>query len=149
VHPEILDSFEAGWNALGTDMQQEWQAFGHDYNPAWRSWAHVAFVQIRREFVKKRGKPVGYRDLLEFAHDEVANLISSKLTHSGSLFGLPNIPGTQDICDDVSRLVTEIIVRKEVGGFIERLKEETERDGLIALRKYLSEYKVEGMQSSQ
>jgi hypothetical protein len=142
THPEILDAFEAGWNALGTDLQQEWQAFGHDYvNSIWKSWAHIAFNQIRGKISEKRREPLYYSDLQEFAHNEVANLISSKLIHSGSLFGVLNIPGTQDIRTEVTSLVAEIVIRKEVGKFIERLKEETERDGLMALNKYLLEYK--------
>jgi hypothetical protein len=140
VHPEILDTFEAGWNALGTDMQQKWQAFGHKYNPRWRSWAHVAFEQIKDKLRQKKGAPIYYKNLLEFVHNEVADRITSKLPHSGSLFGLPDILGTRDIRGEIAEVVTEMVMWKEIGKFIQKLKEETDRDGLDALRKYLLEY---------
>ena len=47
VHPEILDTFEAGWKALGTKRQQKWESFGHKFGPVWRSWPHVASEDIR------------------------------------------------------------------------------------------------------
>ena len=140
MHPEILDTFEAGWNALGTDVQQKWQAFGHKYNSAWKSWAHVAFEQIQDEFRRKKER-LFYSTLLEFAKEEVTDLIKSNLPHSGSLFGLPNIAGTRDIRGEITEVVAEMIIRKEIAKFIQRLKEDIEKDGLDALRKYLSEYK--------
>lgn len=140
VHPEILDTFEAGWNALGTDVQQKWQAFGHKFNPTWRSWAHVAFQQIQHEFRRRNGE-LFYKRFLEFANEEVTDLIKSNLGHSGSLFGLPNITGTLDIRGEMAQVVAEMVIRKETVKFIQRLKQDIERDGLDALRKYLSEYK--------
>ena len=92
------------------------------------------------EFRRKKERPY-YKDLLEFATNEVADLIRSNLSHSGSLFGLPHITGTRDIRGEITGVVAEMIIRKEIANFIQRLKEDIERDGLDALRKYLSEYK--------
>jgi hypothetical protein len=135
-----LDTFEAGWNALGTDVQQKWQAFGHKFNSVWKSWAHVAFEQIRIEFGRKT-RPPFHSTLLDFATEQVTNLIESNLSHSGSLFGLPDIAGTRDIRGEMSAVFAKMIIRKEIMGFIQRLKEDIEKEGLDALCKYFSEYK--------
>lgn len=139
MHPEILDTFEAGWNALGTDMQRKWQSFGRKYNFVWKSWAHVALKLLEDGIRQKKERPY-YKDLLESATVEVSTLILRNLSHSGSLFGLPDITRTRDIRVEITGVVAELITRKEIGNFIQRLKEDIERDGLDALRKYLSEY---------
>lgn len=138
-----MDTFEAGWNALGADIQNKWQAFGHKNLAMWRSWAHIAFKKMEHEFrLKAKEKPGGYYiKLSEFAHNEVADLVMSNLHHSGSLFSLPNILGTQDIRGRIANVVTEMVIRKETRDFIQKLKKEIERDGLDVFRKYLSEYK--------
>lgn len=141
MHPDILDSFEAGWNALGTDMQRKWQAFGHKFNSAWRSWAYVAFQQIKDKLRPKNPEHIYYDNLLKFAHNDVAELIMSKLPHSGSLFGLPNVIGTQDLRGKITEVVTEMVIRKEIGNTLDKLKKEIDQDGIDVLRKYLREYK--------
>ena len=114
VHPEILDSFEAGWNALGTERQQKWESFGHKFVPAWRSWAHVASEDIRDDLRETKAGLWDYESLIEFTAEKVTNLVASRLSHSGSLFGLPHIPGTEDIRTEITSLVAETIIRKEM-----------------------------------
>lgn len=140
MHPQILDTFEAGWTALGTDIQQKWQAFGHRYDPIWKSWTHVAFNHVRNEFIRKQGRQFRTR-FLGLDNQELTDMTASNLVPSGSLFGLPDIEGTRDIREEIANVVAEMVVRKETTELIHRLRENIKRDGLDALRKYLLEDK--------
>lgn len=60
-----------------------------------------------------------------------------KLSPLDTLFGIPNMPGTPDLRNRVSRVAATIILRKTVGSLINRLGKEIEKNGVDALRKFM------------
>jgi len=74
---------------------------------------------------------------METLHKKVAEFAYRKLPHSGSLFGLQDIPGSQDIRNQVSKVAATIILQKAAAEIMASLEKEIEKDGVDALRKYV------------
>lgn len=135
VHSEILDPFEAGWNALGTEMQQKWLGSAHRYGRIWTSWAEFLVRQIEAEIGGELQRAYYNLSPMETLRNRIADFICHKLPHSGSLFGIPNVPGTPDVRDRVSRIAAGMLLQNATSGIIKCLEKEMEKSGVDALRK--------------
>jgi hypothetical protein len=134
-HSEILDHFEAGWNALGAERQQKWLESTHPYGKIWESWAEVLAGQMEDEIGGDLPQHYYNQTPLTTLRNKIADFTCPKLPHSGSLFGLSNIPGTPDVRDRVSKVAATIILRNATAGIIKWLEKEIEKGGVDALRK--------------
>ena len=76
-----------------------------------------------------------YPFTMDTLRNRIADFTCRKLPHSGSLFGIPNVPGTPDIRDRVSKIAAAMILRKATAGIIKCLEKEIEKDGVDVLRK--------------
>ena len=161
-HPQMLDSFEKGWDKLGQESQSLWIQEGI-INPGtfydvgtigstvWQSWARVRYEQC------KSVDTVNFEP--EDLRQTLALLIRENMPHTGALYDMPEIPGegTEDSEVDEDNLdleqfeardgypqtayliaehAAEAIFNAQLPKIIEMVRSDIKENGLQALRKW-------------
>jgi hypothetical protein len=134
VHSEILDPFEVGWNALGTERQQKWLGSAESFGKLWTSWAEVLVGQLEAENRERQGAYYNPSPM-ETIRNKIADFTCRKLPQSGSLLGITNLPGTPDVRDRVCKMAASILLRDAAAGIMQWLNKEIEKDGVDVMRK--------------
>ena len=98
AHPEILDSFEEGWNRLGPLSQATWRQNGLmtprrkvDYE-CWLSWTTTQIDKLFK--LSKDYDPFEFR--LSKFEKQLAILFHNSMQHGSDLFSLPYMPPLED-----------------------------------------------------
>ena len=91
--------------------------------------------------VERLGGYVYMPSQMDTLRNTIVEFTCRKLPHLDTLFGIPNIPGTPDLRDRISRVAATAILQKAVGRIINWLGKEIEKDGVDALRKFMLDNK--------
>jgi hypothetical protein len=146
-HSDVLDAFDIGWEVLGPSGQADWLQIGIFARGSalfpftWESWTGPILEEIRKTG-GPYGPPGGFRTLTTAGSlSTLTALISKKMDHSGSLYGIPEIPLTAPVYhsplkEGVAAFAASVIMEVEMKQILERLKKEIEQNGLDAIRKY-------------
>ena len=164
-HPEILDSFEGGWQALSNDAQSHWSQKGNAlsqplYEYSWLAWPEAQLRWLQHENANDLDDEVS-----DF-HVRIHGLIQDQIAHVGELYNMPDMPclvpkswwkqdgktvfkdgeiyagTTNDIIDRIACAAAERILGVEMAKVCKQLVEEIQRDGINAVRKWYPPRKI-------
>jgi hypothetical protein len=139
IHPDILELFEQGWENLGAKVQKYWENLGicrtqpaYDHQVyEFQSWTHVRHDEAKSHSGGEDGYSILRRDLSDFVRE--------KLRASDNFYDIPELTGfkvSAELHWSIANSAVEAMLEPELKKICIRLKNEIEKDGLDAVRKY-------------